>query len=184
MPWALLCCASSPPALSLLWPSCSSARSFAYGFLQVGPRGPTLAFGWWLLHSAPPTGDFHPLSSTPIAGRTQGAALDGRRAQAPCQCTPASLAPPALPRPASFLPARRPQVNAEPLDRFRLLPAPLVDSVPLSSAPIGIGGGGWPPRPSHTTGRAGPHPAVRKVEVTSLVVGGPCGRRVQAGVRC
>jgi hypothetical protein len=44
---------------------------------------------------------------------------------------------------------------------------------------IGIGGDGSihrPPRPSHTTGRTGPYPAVRKVEV-SWQVEGPPGRR-------
>ena len=35
-------------------------------------------------------------------------------------------------------------------------------------APIGIGGSGAPLFPCHTTGHAGPHPAVRKVEVGRL----------------
>lgn len=43
--WASSCCADSPPGLSLLWRFCSSARSWAAGFLQTPPRGDALALG-------------------------------------------------------------------------------------------------------------------------------------------
>jgi len=54
--------------------------------------------------------------------------------------------------------------------------APAADSISESSDPvrlylreIGIGGSGAPLLPCHTTGHAGPHPAVRKVEVNRQV---------------
>ena len=41
---------------------------------------------------------------------------------------------------------------------------------------IGIGGSGAPLLPCHTTGHAGPHPAVRMVEVMGQVWALRCGR--------
>ena len=43
--WASSCCADSPLELGLLWRFCSSARSFAAGFLRTPPRGGALALG-------------------------------------------------------------------------------------------------------------------------------------------
>ena len=67
-------------------------------------------------------------------------------------------------------------LRIDDLKSRRLPKSPFRDRMRLS-------GRGWrtgvsrPPGPSHTTGRAGPHPAVRRVEVTSLASAAP-GRRI------
>jgi hypothetical protein len=54
----------------------------------------------------------------------------------------------------------------------------------IHSMKIGIGAPGFPGDPCHTTGQAGPHPAVRKVEVTRRVGEAPAHRRACSATRC